>query len=146
MATDTFNFFNQFPTDLLNKVHNLGGDTLKVVLSNTAISATSGQLSDITQIATGNGYAAGGPTLDSNTVSATGATSKLTIADEVITATGGAIATFRYAVVYNDTATNDELIGWVDYGTGGVTLSAGQSFTLDFDASNGVFTLAFTNP
>jgi hypothetical protein len=44
-------------------------------------------------------------------------------------------------VLYNDTATNDELIGWWDYGTT-VTITNGNSFTVDFDPSNGVLTIA----
>lgn len=57
------------------------------------------------------------------------------------TASGGSIATFRYVVLYNDTATNDELIGWWDYGSA-VTLASGETFTVDFDAATGVLTIA----
>jgi hypothetical protein len=60
--------------------------------------------------------------------------------DVTFTASGGSIATFRYVVLYNDTATNDELIGWYDYGTT-LTVTLGNSFTVDFDGSNGVLTL-----
>ncbi len=41
------------------------------------------------------------------------------------------MATFRYVVIYNDTATNDELIGFYDYGSD-VTLANGETFTIDF--------------
>ena len=47
---------------------------------------------------------------------------------------------FRYAVLYNDSATNKELIGWWDNGAS-VTLASGESFTVDYDASAGVLTL-----
>jgi len=43
--------------------------------------------------------------------------------------------------LYNDTATNKELIGWWDYGSA-ITLASGETFTVDFDATNGVLTLA----
>jgi hypothetical protein len=59
----------------------------------------------------------------------------------VLTATGGAIADFRYIYIYNDTATNDELVGVHDYGST-VTVSEDATFTIDFDASNGLLTLA----
>jgi hypothetical protein len=58
----------------------------------------------------------------------------------VLTASG-AVATFRYVVIYNDTASNDELIGWYDYGSD-VTLASGETFTVDFDSSNGALTIA----
>jgi hypothetical protein len=44
-------------------------------------------------------------------------------------------------VLYNDTASNDELIGYADYGSS-LTVPDGSSFTVDFNAANGVLTLA----
>ena len=43
----------------------------------------------------------------------------------------GAVGPFRYVAIYNDTAANDELICWYDYGSA-VTLASGDTFTLDF--------------
>ena len=63
------------------------------------------------------------------------------MADVVFTADGGQIGPFRYAVVYNDTAANDELICYYDYGSS-LTLDDTETFTTDFSADNGVFTLA----
>ena len=54
----------------------------------------------------------------------------LNFTDEVITAAGGAINTFRYLVVYNDTAASDELLGWLDYGSV-VDLADTESLTID---------------
>ena len=72
----------------------------------------------------------------------TSGTLKLVLADLVLTASG-AVATFRYVVIYNDTPTSpaDPLIGWYDYGSD-VTLANLETFTIDFDAANGVLQLA----
>jgi hypothetical protein len=63
----------------------------------------------------------------------------------VFTATAGGIGPFRYAILYNDTATSpaDALIGFTDYGTG-VTLADTETLTVKFNnASPGtIFTLA----
>ncbi len=48
------------------------------------------------------------------------------------------MTTFRYVALYNDTATNDELIAWWDYGAD-VTLANTETFNIAFDAANGVF-------
>lgn len=136
----TFNKFNSFVEALAEKVHNLGSDTLKVALTNTAPLATNSQLSNITQIAAGNGYVTGGNTATITSSSQTSGTYKLVLADVVFTATGS-VGPFRYAVLYNDTATNDELIGWWDYGSS-LTLANGETFTVDYDPTNGVLTIA----
>lgn len=135
----TFNKFNSFAEAIGRKVHNLNADTLKVALTNTAPSASNTQLSDITQISNGNGYTTGGTAAASNAYSQTSGTGKLTANDVVFTATGS-MGPFRYAVLYNDTATNDELIGWWDYGSS-ITLASGETFTVDFDATTGILTL-----
>ena len=49
------------------------------------------------------------------------------------------VGPFRYVVLYNDTATDDDLICWYDYGSE-ITLNTGETFTLDFGAT--VLTLA----
>lgn len=137
----TFNKFNSFVEALAEKVHNLGSDTLKVMLTNTAPLATNALKADITEISAGNGYTAGGNTASITSSSQTGGTYKLVLADPATwTASGGTIGPFRYAVLYNDAATNKELIGWWDYGSS-ITLQIGETFTVDFDPTNGVLTL-----
>ena len=63
--------------------------------------------------------------------------------DVIFTAAGGSIGPFRYVVLYNDTPTGpaDALIGWYDYGAN-LTVTSGNSFVVDFDAGNGVLTVA----
>ena len=130
--------FNSFVEALGRKVHNLNADTLKVVLCNTAPVAANAVLADLTQIANGNGYTTGGSTAASNAYSQTGGVAKLTATDVVFTASG-AVGPFRYAALYNDTATNGELIGFWDYGSS-ITMASGDTFTVDFDATTGILT------
>lgn len=140
-----FNKFNQFVEDLAHKVHNLGSDTLKVYLSNAAPSASGDAVkADMAEISAGNGYTAGGNSCTISSSAETSGTYKLTLADPATwTASGGSIGPFQYAVLYNDTPTSpaDPLIGWWDYGSA-VTLAAGETFTVDLDATNGVLTIA----
>lgn len=138
----TFNKFNSFVEDLAEKVHNLGADTLKVALTNTAPTAANTILGNITQISAGNGYTTGGNTASITSSSQTSGTYKLVLGDVTFTATGS-MGPFRYAVLYNDTPTSpvDPLIGWYDYGSS-ITLAANETFTVDFDPSTGALTIA----
>jgi len=136
-----FQKFNSFVEALAEKKHDLGADTLKVMLSNTAPVAANALKADLTEITAGNGYAAGGATAAVTTSAQTAGLYRLVLADPPAwTATGGSIGPFQYAVLYNDTAANKELIGWWDYGSA-VTLAAGESFAVDFDATTGVLTI-----
>ena len=137
----TYNKFNSFVEAMAEKAHNLGADTLKVALTNTAPSASNTVLADITQIANGNGYTTGGSTTTQSSSAQTSGTYELVLGDVVFTASGGAMGTFQYAVLYNDTATSDELIGYWDYGSA-VSLADGETFTWDADPTNGVLTVA----
>lgn len=134
-----FNKFFSFTEAVAEKVHNLGSDTLRVALSNAAPSQSNTQLSQITQIADGNGYTTGGAAASITSSAQTSGTYRLVLGDVVFTATGS-MGPFRYAVLYNDTATNDELIGWWDYGSS-ITLNSGETFTVDFDPGTGVLTI-----
>lgn len=138
----SFNKFNSFVEALAEKKHDLGADTLKVLLTNTAPVATNSVKADLTEISAGNGYTAGGNTASVTSSAQTSGTYKLVLGDPATwTASGGSIGPFQYAVLYNDTAASDELIGWWDYGSA-VTLADGESFAVDFDASTGVLTIA----
>lgn len=134
--------FNQFVEDLAKKVHNLNSDTLKVMLTNTAPVAGNSVMADLTEIAAGNGYTAGGSAATFVSGAQSSGTYKLVLNDVTFTASGGSIGPFRYAVLYNDTPTSpaDPLIAWWDYGTS-LTLTNGNSFTVNLDQSAGVFTL-----
>lgn len=138
----SYNKFNEFVHDLTQKVHNFDSDTFKVMLTNSAPVATNTVKADLTDISAGNGYSAGG-TATTITNSVASGTDKVVGTDVTFTASGGSIGPFRYAVFYNDTPTSpaDPLISWWDYGSS-ITLNSGDSFTVDFDGTNGIFTIA----
>lgn len=138
MATQ--NKFNQFTKDLVDGVHDFDAHTFKIMLTNVAPSASNATKSAITEIAAGNGYTAGGATVSMST-STSGGVAKITATDVVFTATGN-MAEFQWAVLYNDTPTSpaDPLISWVEYPSK-VNLTAGETFTIDFDGTNGLITI-----
>jgi hypothetical protein len=136
----TYNKFQSFVEALAEKVHNLGSDQLVVGLTTNA-NAPSASLdavrADITEIAYTN-LSSRNITTSSSAQSA--GTYKLVLTDLVLTASG-AVATFRWVFIYNDTATNDELISFFDYGAD-LTLANGETFTIDFDGTNGLLQIA----
>jgi hypothetical protein len=132
-----FTKFNSFVEALAEKSHNLGSDQLTVALTSVAPVAANAVLTDLTQIAYTN---LSSRNVTTSTSAQTSGTYKLVCADLVLTASG-TVETFRYVVLYNNTATNDELIGWWDYGSS-VTLLNTETFTIDFDGTNGVLTIA----
>lgn len=134
----TWQIKNDFKDKLGDETHNLTADTFKVALTNTTPSLANSVLADLTQISAGNGYTAGGSAITCTYTETGGTATFASSADLTFTASGGAIATFRYLELYNDTAANDELIGHLDYGTT-VDLAAGESFTL---TAGTIFTLA----
>ena len=136
MAT-SFSKINKFVEAVAEKVHNLGSDQLVIALTNTAHTATWGQLSDLTEVSYTN---LSSRNITTSTSAQTSGTYKLVLTDLVLTASG-AVGPFRYVYIYNDTAGSDELIGYYDYGSS-ITLQNGDTFTIDFDASNGVITIA----
>ncbi len=137
MPTSALTKFHPFLEAAFEKKHNLGADTLMVWLSNTAPAQANAVLTDITQVSYTN-MSSRAVTITSS--SQTTGTYSLVLADLTLTMSGGASPTFRYLGVYNDTATNDDLVGgYLDYGAGGVTLADGESLVIDFNAT-GLFT------
>lgn len=137
-----FNKYNTFADEVSKGGHNLQSAVLKVALTNTAPTAASDTVWNTTVApapAAASGYTAGGNTITTSSAATTSGTFKLVLADSVFTASGGSIGPFRYAVIYNSSATN-KVVGYYDYGSS-ATLADGETFTVDFDATNGVLTI-----
>ena len=141
----SFNKLNGFVENLAEKVFNLGSDQLVLALSNTAPGSestpptgTAAQciLANVTQISYTN---LSSRNLTTTTSAQTAGTYTLAVNDLVLTSSGGSTGPFRYIYLYDDTATNDELIGYWDYGSS-ITLADGETFTFDVGAS--ILTLA----
>ncbi len=142
----TFTKINDFVEAVAEKIHNLGADTLTVALSNTAPASETndptadgnGILANVTEIAYTNLSSRVITTISS---AQTSGTYKLDLTDLVLTASGGSVATFRYIYIYNSTPVTNNLIGYYDYGSA-VTLADTETFTINFDNTNGFITLA----
>ena len=135
----TYNKFNQTVEDWLEGVYTASTDQFVVALCAAANApvATNSVLADLTQISYTN---LSSRNLTTATSSQTSGTFTQLFNDLVLTASG-AVATFRYVVIYNDTPTSpaDPLLCWYDYGSN-LTLSSGETLTIDFTTST--FTVA----
>ncbi len=133
----SFNKYQHFVASISNKKYNFASDTLKIALTVASPVNTNVAIGDITQISYTN--------LSSQTITTTSSvqtsgTYNLILVNWTGTASG-AVASFRYVTIQNSTATSFELVGWYDYGSS-VTLANGDTFTVSFDQTNGLFSLA----
>ena len=123
-----FNKFNCFVQDVAHALHDMLTGTAhvyRIYLTNTAPTATNTVYNTPPDLATANGYTAGGVSIGTITGGQ---------------AAGTSIGPFQYAVLYNATSATKPLIGWWDYGTS-VTLTNGNTFTVDLDQVNGILTI-----
>ena len=143
-----YNKIQDFVEQLCTAKHDFtaAGDVFKVMLVNSpAPVATNTVKADLTEIAAGNGYTAGGEDAQ-NTLAEAAGTATVQGTKVVWTASGGTIGPFRYVVLYNDTQTSpaDPLVAWWDYGSS-ITLNDGETFSVKFNGSDtqgDVFTLS----
>lgn len=141
----TFTFFHEFKRYLADGTIDLDTHVFKLYLSNDApIVGTDTIKTDVVEIGATGGYASKTPTMTwAETGAGVGTWRFSAGADQTWTATGASYDAFRYVVLYDDTTTSpvDALVGYWDYGAA-ITLTDGNTFTLDLDANFSVFTLA----
>jgi hypothetical protein len=128
---------NSFVECLAEKLIDLSGAGLTVALTNTAHTAGWDELADLTQISYTNLSAR---TITVTSSAQTSGTYKLVLTDLVLTASG-AVGPFQYIYVYDDASTGDKLCWYYDYGSA-VTLADTDTFTINWDDSNGAITIA----
>jgi len=130
----TYTKFNQTVEDWLEGVYIASTDQFTVALTAAANApvATNSVLADLTEVSYTN---LSTRNLTTSTSSQTSGTFTQLFADLVLTASG-AVATFRYVVIYNNTPTSpaDPLLAFYDYGSD-LTLASGETLTLDFTTS-----------
>ena len=132
----TYNKFQSWVEYLAEGV-NCGTDQFVVALTNTLPVNTNSVLANITEISYTN---LSSRNLTTASSSQSGGTFKLDFNDLTMTASGS-VGPFRYVVIYDDTVVNDPLVAWFDYGSS-ITMGSGDTFTLTFDGTNGLFTVA----
>ena len=130
--------FQQFVEDLAHGVHNFDSDTIKVALSSAGNAPSASDDAVLTDITTIAAPAVNSVTLTKSSSGQTSGTYKYIPNDLTMTASGS-VGPFRYVILYNDTAANDPLICYFDYGSE-VTLASGDTFKLDFGTE--LFSLA----
>lgn len=136
-------FYNSSAESIAELVK-FGTNTLKLMATNVAHSATAVNKTDVTELSVANGYT-GPVTVTVTSSSTTGTTYKLVLATPAAWTLSGTI-TLRGLVLYDDTATNKPLICRWSLATDGsaVTLTppTANSLGIQFDAATGVLTIA----
>lgn len=132
MAAGQWNIYNEFKAAIGTKPINLNADSIKVALflstSNCGNAAlTTAQYATLTnQHAAASGYTTGG-VVCTPSYSQTSGVATFDTADASFTASGGSIVA-RFAVVYDDTVTNKDLICYclLDTTPADVTVTTGN--------------------
>jgi hypothetical protein len=133
MAVATYTKFNLFTDDLVKGIHNFGSNTFNIALFATAPVITNHVWTDLTGEASGGAYVSGGSASAITVANASG-TETVTATSVTWTAASTAMGPFRYAVLYNASATNKNLVCFWDYSQN-VTLQVGESFEVEPNSS-----------
>jgi len=132
-----FNKFNSW-VEYMTEGANVGSDQFAVFLTNSAPVATNSVIADITEVSYTN---CSSRAITTSSSAQSSGTQKVTFADLTLTASGGSVGPFRYVGIYDDTLVGDPLVGWYDYGSS-ITLASTETLLIDFDGTNGAFTVA----
>lgn len=158
MAQGTITLFNEFAESVADGRIDLDTDTFKVALTTLQVGGTptiaatdavpcwgAGGTTNLStsEVSAGGGYTANGETLTSVTYTQTSGVGTFDAANVTWTsAASGDPATIKSLVLYSDTATNKDAVGFMDMTTDGTTaisLLSGD-ITVNWNAS-GIFTV-----
>ena len=149
MARNDWVTFDEFGKDLANKVHNMGSDTFSVrLITNAATEPVAGTATprwadfSANECTQGGNYTTGGEVLTGTSIAeAAGVTTFDSTENPTWAAAAGSPTDIYWAVLVNDTAANDECVGFLDMG-GPVSMVSG-SVTVTWNAS-GILTVSVT--
>lgn len=151
MATGDVTIFEEFAAEIADKIHDFAADTFKLgIVDNTATEPTAAQATprwadfQANEVGTGGNYTANGETLANVTWTEVGGVA--TLKADNVTIAQDAVNGFTlgyWGIIYNDTATNDEAIAFVELG-GPVSEKAGP-ITVDWSGTREVLTIT-ANP
>lgn len=144
MAADNWVMYNNARERIGDGSYDLDNDSFKVILLDSGYTPdveNDANYADISadELATANGYTAGGAALASVTWTRSTVTVVFDATDPSWTASGGSIVC-RYAAIYDDTHGSDGLVCYslLDNTPADVTTTDGNTLTLQLSA-NGVF-------
>ena len=130
--------FNCFFKDLCQGKHNFSSHVFKAMFLSAGADPVLDLLkADVTEISAGNGYTAGGLTINILSVNESGGYVTVLTNDPSVVTTGSVGPIWGIAV-YNDTATNDPLMFYANFPTG-VTLPNGITWPIGIDTDLGLF-------
>jgi hypothetical protein len=147
MAADAIKLFQGFKKRLGLAQFDFATDILKCALLTSAYVpnlATQEVYADLSgEVAGGNGYATGGAVLTGVVWAETGDDDMLLNANNVAWSATNVNLVARYAVLYDDTHPDKPLIGYIllDNTPADITVTPGNSLTLDFDDVGGIYRL-----
>lgn len=139
----TVAYFDKFIENVGKNLIDLDTHTFKIMLvNNYTYDSTDEDLVHIgsVEIANGNGYSTGGAALTGVTFAFGGGVTKWDADDVSWSASGGTIGVTDGAILYDDSATDDKLVCYIDFGQD-ESAGDGTDFKITFNAS-GILTIS----
>ena len=147
MAVGPFTIFDRAVPKIGNGIFDFDSHSFRAILCSSAQAlaatfagtSTDCRKADLTaEFTTAGGYTANGIALSSVVFTRTLGTVKFDADDLLWSAL--TLANVAYLVIFDDTAANDDLVGFVELNVGGTISPAGVDLGINWDAALGIFT------